>query len=141
MRSIILSFCAFLSVFTASASYTIDEQKLSTLFDSAVEIANPENHLMVPPDQIENHFQNLNVQSIEDKEAVNRYLLVCMAGGCGWMGMHRWYLGTSNGTKVLYCFTGFWLFYIDFWVIMVDCVIKGNGTVAYQDNSKLFMWK
>ena len=53
--------------------------------------------------------QSARVENEKD-EWVALGLVTCL----GVVGAHRWYLGTSTGTKIAYCFIGGCLVYVDF---------------------------
>lgn len=117
-------------------SYQVDDVVVQAMFSNAVEINYAEAASEILEDVSGEQFMEL--RGIKEKD---RYLAAFFAGCFGYIGVHRWYLGTSVGTAIAYCFLGGCLFYVDFWIIMVDCIFHKNGTLAYEGNRKLFMWK
>lgn len=125
-----------LGALSASANggkYTFDDDAFDHILEHSEEVI-----FSIDAEGVVNSNLHLTPAYESNRDA---YVAAMLAGCFGWMGVHRWYLGTSWGTAIGYCFLGGCLFYVDFWVIVVDCVIKNHGTAAYEKNPKLFMWK
>lgn len=134
---------AVLSIsFIQAGNYSVNDAAVDALIDNATEMSLVE---------VADNTSELNVLSpitapiegaaVKEKSAVIAFALAWLFGS---LGIHRWYLGSSIGTYVVYCLTGggFGCLLMVDWIMLLIEVIKGEGKIdTYSDNDKLFMWK
>ena len=135
MKKLLLAFTAIMlsATVTFANSYTANDNAIDGLFDDAIEM----------------NYDNLNAAAafnmsnmdITEAQAKSEWAAVVICWFLGGLGVHRWYLGSSMGTYIGYCFLGWCLGWIDFWIIAINGIIKGNGVGQYENNDSLFMWK
>lgn len=134
MKKVLLAFMALFMTATVSManSYTVDDVAVDALMDNAVEMSY---------DQVDMNAADLAVMDIAGTKEKSAIVATVLAWFFGGLGVHRWYLGSSIGTYIVYCFIGGCLGYIDFWILLISGLIKGNGTSQYENNDSLLMWK
>ena len=133
---LILLIVAVVSVNQVSASsYTVDEQAIDQLFDSATET------IMVSMNAAEASDFPAGIPSVAvasgDKDAVAAILLDFFLGG---FGIHRFYLGTETITGLGYILTCGGIFGIVPFVDLIVLIIDHDDISPYIDNPKFFMW-
>lgn len=132
---VIVLFVTVLSVQKANASsYSIDEQSIDQLFESAVETS------MLSVNTTEPSAVAANVSTTvmaQEKDAVVAIVLDFFLGG---LGIHRFYLGTETLTGLAYFLTCGGIFGIVPLVDLVVLIIDNKDISAYVNNPKFFMW-
>jgi len=132
---VIVLFVTVLSVQQANASsYSVDEQAIDQLFESAVETS------MLSVNATEPNAVASNVSSTvmaKEKDAVVAIVLDFFLGG---LGIHRFYLGTETLTGLAYFLTCGGIFGIVPLVDLVVLIIDNKDISAYVNNPKFFMW-
>lgn len=132
---VIVLFVTVLSVQKANASsYSIDEQSIDQLFESAVETS------MLSVNATEPSAVAANVSTTvmaQEKDAVVAIVLDFFLGG---LGIHRFYLGTETLTGLAYFLTCGGIFGIVPLVDLVVLIIDNKDISAYVNNPKFFMW-
>lgn len=137
-RTIVLFFLlvAVVSVNRAFAtSYTIDEQAVDQLFETATETSMISMNAGELAD-LPAGFPSVAVASGE-KDAVVAILLDFFLGG---FGIHRFYLGTETLTGLGYILTCGGIFGIVPFVDLIVLIIDHDDISPYIDNPKFFMW-
>jgi len=123
---------AFFSI-EASASYTIDDNQVEALFNSANEASfsiMTEAMDMAPAMAIASASEG-------SKDALVAILLDFFLGG---LGIHRFYLGTEVMTGIGYILTCGGIFGIMPLVDLIVLAINFDDISAYVNNPKFFMW-
>jgi len=132
---VIVLFVTVLFVQKANASsYSIDEQSIDQLFESAVETS------MLSVNATEPSAVAANVSTTvmaQEKDAVVAIVLDFFLGG---LGIHRFYLGTETLTGLAYFLTCGGIFGIVPLVDLVVLIIDNKDISAYVNNPKFFMW-
>ncbi|HCY41356.1 MAG TPA: hypothetical protein DHV48_08390 [Prolixibacteraceae bacterium] len=132
---VIVLLVTVLSVQQANASsYSIDEQAIDQLFESAVETS------MLSVNATEPSAVAANVSTTvmaKEKDAVVAIVLDFFLGG---LGIHRFYLGTETLTGLAYFLTCGGIFGIVPLVDLVVLIIDNKDISAYVNNPKFFMW-
>ena len=132
---VIVLFVTVLFVQKANASsYSINEQAIDQLFESAVETS------MLSVNATEPSAVAANVSTTvmaQEKDAVVAIVLDFFHGG---LGIHRFYLGTETLTGLAYFLTCGGIFGIVPLVDLVVLIIDNKDISAYVNNPKFFMW-
>ncbi|OFX53028.1 MAG: hypothetical protein A2066_15095 [Bacteroidetes bacterium GWB2_41_8] len=132
---VIVLFVTVLFVQKANASsYSINEQAIDQLFESAVETS------MLSVNATEPSAVAANVSTTvmaQEKDAVVAIVLDFFLGG---LGIHRFYLGTETLTGLAYFLTCGGIFGIVPLVDLVVLIIDNKDISAYVNNPKFFMW-
>ncbi len=116
------------------SKYFVDNNAVDVLFESATEIDSNVLYL----NSVMGNLENTKVA--EANEAVIATIICYFVGG---FGIHRHYLGTKDNMWLTYTLSCCGIFgvvpFIDFWVLLIDGVIRGN-VGPYKNNDKFFMW-
>lgn len=132
---VIVLFVTVLSVQQANASsYSVDEQAIDQLFESAVETSMLSVNATEPSAVASSVSSNVMAQ---EKDAVVAIVLDFFLGG---LGIHRFYLGTETLTGLAYFLTCGGIFGIVPLVDFVVLIIDNKDISAYVNNPKFFMW-
>jgi len=127
---------AVLSVKQANASsYSVNEQAIDQLFDTAVETS----MLSINSPEMASVVSNSSVALMpsNDKDAVVAIVLDFFLGG---LGIHRFYLGTETLTGIGYILTCGGIFGIVPLVDFIVLIIDNKDISPYINNPKFFMW-
>lgn len=140
-KFLLLFFGAVLAANVSFAgNYTLDNNVVDNLFDAAVETT-----MTVATDVLSDTFNSVNVASFNASDETMTVLIAWIVDwvGLGAFGVHRYVLGTKGSMWAIYTFTVCGIFgivpTIDWWVLLIDGLILGNGS-KYMDNEKFFMW-
>ncbi|MCX6351705.1 MAG: NINE protein [Bacteroidetes bacterium] len=135
MKKLLLAamFCLGISTFSFAAGtfdYYVNDDAVEAAFTQstlvAVDMTSPMNSLSMPK------------TVVGEKTAMTAWLWSFL----GVVGAHRWYLGTSTTTKVVYCLCGWALLgVIDWWVLLINGVVNKKDISGYVNNTKVLMWK
>lgn len=138
MKKLIFVFVLFVTVLSVqqanASSYSVDEQAIDQLFESAVETS------MLSVNATEPSSVASSVSSTvmaKEKDAVVAIVLDFFLGG---LGIHRFYLGTETLTGLAYFLTCGGIFGIVPLVDFVVLIIDNKDISAYVNNPKFFMW-
>lgn len=138
MKKLIFVFVLFVTVLSVqqanASSYSVDEQAIDQLFESAVETS------MLSVNATEPSAVASSVSSsvmAQEKDAVVAIVLDFFLGG---LGIHRFYLGTETLTGLAYFLTCGGIFGIVPLVDLVVLIIDNKDISAYVNNPKFFMW-
>ncbi len=138
MKKLIFVFVLFVTVLSVqqanASSYSVDEQAIDQLFESAVETS------MLSVNATEPSAVASAVSSTvmaKEKDAVVAIVLDFFLGG---LGIHRFYLGTETLTGLAYFLTCGGIFGIVPLVDFVVLIIDNKDISAYVNNPKFFMW-
>ncbi len=116
----------------ASASYTIDDAQVESLFASAAETSFS---------MISNVFDAAPSMAISPasngKDPLIAILLDFFLGG---LGIHRFYLGTKTMTGIGYILTCGGIFGLVPLIDLIVLAVNWDDISAYVDNPKFFMW-
>ena len=139
MKKLLFVFVAlfFTASFSMAGSYTIDDASIDALIENAAPATDLE--AITSFDQLKS-MDELGVNGLDTEALIAT--VVCYFFGV--LGAHRWYLGSDFGTYIVYFCTGGGfgcLVTIDFFILLINGLIKGEGVGAYENNDKLFMWK
>jgi TM2 domain-containing membrane protein YozV len=134
---ILLFFAAMVAFSNANASqYSIDEQAVDELFDSATETSmisiNANDFSFLPATGSSPLMANA-----DEKDAVVAIVLDFFLGG---LGIHRFYLGTETLTGLAYIFTCGGIFGVVPLIDFVVLIINHEDISPYINNPKFFMW-
>lgn len=117
-----------------ASSYSINEEAVDLLFDTAVETS------MISINAIESSQGSTAFSSTissNDKDAVVAIVLDFFLGG---LGIHRFYLGTETLTGLGYILTCGGIFGIVPLVDFIVLIIDHDDISPYINNPKFFMW-
>ena len=127
---------AVLSVKQANASsYSVNEQAIDQLFDTAVETSMLSIHSPEMASVVSN--SSVALMPSNDKDAVVAIVLDFFLGG---LGIHRFYLGTETLTGIGYILTCGGIFGIVPLVDFIVLIIDNKDISPYINNPKFFMW-
>ena len=136
--SLLVAFCGFFAApaFASSSEYTVNDQAIEQVFASALEVAPAASMMPVFNNALGDIAGTQAV--VAEKNAVVAFIL---AWFLGYLGVHRFYLGTKTLTGVGYICTAGGCFVVSF----VDTVLLLIGLIKddiskYVDNPKFFMW-
>ncbi|MFY9151789.1 MAG: TM2 domain-containing protein [Prolixibacteraceae bacterium] len=133
--AVVFLFVTFLIANQANASsYSINEEAVDLLFDTAVETS------MISINAIESSPVSAAFSSTissNDKDAVVAIVLDFFLGG---LGIHRFYLGTETLTGLGYILTCGGIFGIVPLVDFIVLIIDHDDISPYINNPKFFMW-
>lgn len=131
--STLLMFCLSL-VATAEATerYSVDEQAVDELFASSEQMDNM--------DEAVGGFNTLAMQ--DANHGKQPAVAFALAWTLGYLGIHRFYLGTSTGVGLGYIFTlgGCGIVATVDWIMLLIEVIEVQNFDNYVDNNSFFMW-
>lgn len=133
---VIILLIAVLSVKQVNASsYSVNEQAIDQLFDSAVETS----MVSVNAPDLSSVMSNstATLMPSKQKDAVVAIVLDFFLGG---FGIHRFYLGTETLTGLGYILTCGGIFGIVPLVDFVVLIIDNKDISPYVNNPKFFMW-
>jgi TM2 domain-containing membrane protein YozV len=130
--SLFLSISCFASA-SESASYYIDDNAVETVFEQG-------SLLSVIPATMETESQAYAGPQFVNADK-NPWVAFVLAWVLGGLGIHRWYLGTSTGTKIGYCLTlgGCGIVALVDWIVLLIGAIN-DDIGKYEDNPSFFMW-
>jgi TM2 domain-containing membrane protein YozV len=128
-------FTTFLFVNKANASsYSISEDAIDQLFNSAVETS----MISVKATEMSSALTGMvTTVKAQDKDAVVAIVLDFFLGG---LGIHRFYLGTKTMTGIGYILTCGGIFGIVPLVDFIVLIINNEDISPYINNPKFFMW-
>ncbi|MCX6351492.1 MAG: NINE protein [Bacteroidetes bacterium] len=115
--------------------YQINDAAVEGVFKNATVI-----NINTEGQMVTNIFNPKGVISSE-KSAVTAFVIATF---CGVVGIHRWYLGTSTNTKLLYFFTCGALGVlptVDWLLLLINGLINKKPIDAYVNNPGSIMWK
>lgn len=117
-----------------ASSYTINEDAIDQLFDSAIETS----MISINANEMNSVASGMTTTvKAQDKDAVVAILLDFFLGG---LGIHRFYLGTKTMTGIGYILTCGGIFGIVPLVDFVVLIINHDDISPYINNPKFFMW-
>lgn len=129
----VLTFCLGL-VATAEATerYSVDNQAVDELFASSEQ--------MDSFNTAGDMFSNFALQEADHGKQPG--IAFALAWTLGYVGVHRFYLGTSVGVGLGYIFTlgGCGIVATIDWIMLLIEVIEPNNFDAYVNNNSFFMW-
>lgn len=131
----IFLFATFLFANQANASsYSINEDAIDQLFDSAIETS----MISINANEMNSVASGMTATvKAQDKDAVVAIVLDFFLGG---LGIHRFYLGTKTMTGIGYILTCGGIFGIVPLVDFVVLIINNDDISPYINNPKFFMW-
>lgn len=133
---VIVLFVFAISANQARASvYSVSEQAIDQLFDSATETVMISTD--VPGISEITSSASTNLVAAKEKDAVAAILLDFFLGG---LGVHRFYLGTKPMTGIGYILTCGGIFGIVPLVDFIVLIIDHEDISPYVNNPKFFMW-
>jgi TM2 domain-containing membrane protein YozV len=128
---LLLAFFGLAAQSNASAAYTLNDEAIEAVFESAVEVS------AVASLPVANVAEGQSVLATDPSPAV-AFVLSWFLGG---LGAHRWYLGTDTSTKILYCITlggcGI-LWTVDTVLLLIGLI--NNDISKYANNDSFIMW-
>lgn len=132
---VIFLFATFLFANKANASsYSINEDAIDQLFDSAIETS----MISTEANEINSVVSGMTTTvKAQDKDAVIAIVLDFFLGG---LGIHRFYLGTKTMTGIGYILTCGGIFGIVPLIDFVVLIINNDDISPYINNPKFFMW-
>lgn len=132
---VILLFAALTVANKANASsYTINEDAIDQLFDSAIETS----MISINANEMNSVAAGMTTTvKAQDKDAVVAIVLDFFLGG---LGIHRFYLGTKTMTGIGYILTCGGIFGIVPLVDFIVLIIDHDDISPYINNPKFFMW-
>lgn len=132
---VILLFAALTVANKANASsYTINEDAIDQLFDSAIETS----MISINANEMNSVASGMTTTvKAQDKDAVIAIVLDFFLGG---LGIHRFYLGTKTMTGIGYILTCGGIFGIVPLIDFVVLIINNDDISPYINNPKFFMW-
>lgn len=121
----------FTANFASASSYKADDVSIDVLFDNSVDVTSTVNEMALG--------SMMSPQTVTGDQTVGGYLVRSFF--CGFIGLHRSYMGTAGNT------VWWWYFCVpvlggvtncfDFWWV----VFKGDDALSkYKDNGKLMVW-
>ena len=135
LLSILLLTFSSISFAENTNPYQINDEAVEGVFKNATVVTTYSQGQLVT-----NLFNPKGVLASE-KSAVTAFVIATF---CGVVGIHRWYLGTSTNTKLLYFFTcgalGV-LTTVDWWLLLINNLINKKPIDAYINNPGSLMWK
>jgi len=141
MKKLFLLFGAFFfmaSVGLNANNYKLDEEKVNTLFENAVEV---NINTIVSANNFASSMDYETTSITADTDQALVAWILCWVVGP--FGIHRHYLGTKGSMWAIYTFTACGIFGIvptvDWFVLLIDGIVNEN-IEKYVDNEKFFMW-
>ena len=140
MKKIGLAFIAFLMLanlsFAETSQYRVNDDAISSMFVDAIEVSITD-AISLQNSGITANFDEFFVSS--DKNPAVAFILCWFVG---YLGVHRYYMGTSTTTMILYIVTcgGFGIVVTIDWVMILLALIDNGDISSYIDNPKFFMW-
>ncbi|MDA3893155.1 MAG: TM2 domain-containing protein [Salinivirgaceae bacterium] len=127
------------SNFAIAGNYTLNNDAVDNLFDSAIEATTSS-----ASNLLSDTFANESMVSLSSGDTTVKVLIAWIVDYfLGGFGIHRYVLGTKGSMWAIYTFTVCGIFgivpVIDWFVLLIDGLILGNGD-KYIDNEKFFMW-
>lgn len=117
-----------------ASSYTINEDAIDQLFDSAIETS----MISINANEMNSVASGMTTTvKAQDKDAVVAIVLDFFLGG---LGIHRFYLGTKTMTGIGYILTCGGIFGIVPLIDFVVLIINNDDISPYINNPKFFMW-
>lgn len=145
-KTIILSSMLFVSVcaksFASTSEYTIDDAIVETTLNSGVQVASilPSMEGVTASKNVLFALENsLPTTTVSSKDPTVAFILAFFVG---FLGIHRFYMGTATLTGVGYILTlgGCGIVALVDWVVLLIALIDKGGISKYEDNPKFFMW-
>lgn len=143
-KTIILSSMLFMSVcaksFASTSEYVIDDAIVETTLNSGVQVASLIPSMDVTSTNVLSAMtNNLPTTTVSGKDATVAFVLSWVVG---FLGIHRFYMGTATLTGVGYILTlgGCGIVATVDWVVLLIALINREGIDKYEDNPKFFMW-
>lgn len=147
-KTIILSSMLFLSVWTKSiastSEYVIDDAKVETTLNSGVQVASLISSMDVTTTSSSTNLlaamtNNLPKTTVSGKDATTAVILATFLG---FIGVHRFYMGTATLTGIGYILTlgGCGIVATVDWVVLLIALVNKESISKYEDNPKFFMW-
>lgn len=145
-KTIILSSMLFVLVcgksFASTSEYVVDDAKVESTLTSGVQVASliPSLDLTTSSNNILGDMtNNLPKTTVSGKDATVAFVLSWVLG---FLGIHRFYMGTATLTGVGYILTlgGCGIVATVDWVVLLIALINKEGIDKYEDNPKFFMW-
>jgi TM2 domain-containing membrane protein YozV len=145
-KTIILSSMLFMSVcaksFASTSEYVIDDATVETTLNSGVQVASLITSMDVTTSStnvLAAMTNNLPTATVSGKDATVAFVLSWFLG---FIGVHRFYMGTATLTGVGYILTlgGCGIVATVDWVVLLIALINKEGISKYEDNPKFFMW-
>jgi TM2 domain-containing membrane protein YozV len=139
MRKIVLLFVLVAALMVGqqakASSYHVNEATVDQLFENAVETSMFDFNAVAMNAVASSSDKNI----VDGKDPI---IAIVLSGFLGWVGAHRFYLGTEILTGLAYpCLSmlgvGFILVTIDF----IMLIINMDNIAPFVDNPALFMWK
>ena len=129
----ILLIMGFAATSEASERYSVDEQAVDELFASSEQTSDIQGFETNP-------FNNPAMQDADHDRSVGTAFALSWV--LGYVGAHRFYLGTSVGTGIGYILTlgGCGIVATIDWVVLLIEVIEEENFDNYVDNPSFFMW-
>ncbi|HBO74076.1 MAG TPA: hypothetical protein DD653_05240 [Marinilabiliales bacterium] len=129
----------FVSNVVFAGSYSLDNQAVDNLFNSAVETS-----ISVTSDFSNDILANASMLSVSASDNTTTVLIAWVVDWfVGGFGIHRYVLGTKSNMWAIYTFTVCGIFgivpTIDWFVLLIDGLILHNES-KYINNEKFFMW-
>ncbi len=124
---------------TFAGNYKLDNNAVDNLFNAAEETT-----VSVVTNMVENTFNTTKMVSFSNTDESTTILIAWIVDMfVGEFGVHRYVLGTKSNMWAIYTFTVCGIFgivpVVDWFVLLIDGVIQGNGS-KYMNNDKFFMW-
>ncbi len=133
-----MSVCA--KSFASTSEYVIDDAIVETTLNSGVQVASLIPSMDVTSTNVLSAMtNNLPTTTVSGKDATVAFVLSWVVG---FLGIHRFYMGTATLTGVGYILTlgGCGIVATVDWVVLLIALINREGIDKYEDNPKFFMW-
>jgi len=134
--ALLLAVCA--NSFATTSEYAVDDMAVETYLNSSIEVA----PLALMANDEATTMPNTNGMPntmVAGKDPVVAFVLSWVLG---FLGVHRFYMGTATLTGVGYILTlgGCGIVATIDWVVLLIALINRDGIDKYEDNPKFFMW-
>ncbi|MFN8357797.1 MAG: TM2 domain-containing protein [Spirosomataceae bacterium] len=146
-KTVLLASMLFMAVCSSSfasteAEYVVDDVAIEATLTSSVQVAN------IMPTATESQanasmaFGMNTPEGASIKAGKSDVTAFILAWFLGWIGVHRFYMGTATLTGVGYIITlgGCGIVAFVDWVVLLIALINKEGIAKYEDNPKFFMW-
>ncbi|MDZ7776055.1 MAG: TM2 domain-containing protein [Bacteroidales bacterium] len=130
--TLMLGFIGFLAQPVAASAYSLDEQKVDALFEQAETTT-----MSIFDETAPAHLPALAPASEQSKDPLVAILLDFFVG---YLGIHRFYLGTETLTGIGYILTCGGIFGVVPLVDLIVLAINFDDISPYIDNPAFFMW-
>lgn len=136
MKKLILCIAAIvgMSIAASAANYSIDEQGIDAMIESAVEVTPMSLEAATPG------LQDPTIKFGNDTQPIIAFVLAVIPV-TSWLAVHRMYMGTSALAVILNVVTGmgFGIVYVVDWVCLLLGVLD-NNIGQYCNNPRWLMW-